>query len=110
MSDLVPIVFSKGDKNLHELLSNYLGEQIAKTGLNGKDGVTTLDVEALFECYDVNHIGYITVSLLREKVKGLRLPGSALGLVTASFVDFEDDELLNIAEFIRVFNTFIVGT
>ena len=110
VSDLVPIVFSKGDKQLFELLSNYLEEQIANAGLKGKDGVTILEMEALFECYDVHHIGYISVSLLREKIKSMRLPVSAMGLVTASFVDYEDDELLNVAEFIRVFNSFIIGT
>lgn len=79
----------------------------SQSGLKGKEGVSTLEVESLFECYDVDHIGYITVRLLREKIKGLRLPLSAATAVTASFYDFEDDELLNISEFIRVFHTFI---
>jgi hypothetical protein len=107
VKDLVPIVFSKGDKQQQSLISNYLEEQIAKGGLQGSDGVSTQEIECLFECYDKEHIRYITVRLLRDKIKGLRLPVTAVASVSASFADYEDDELLNISEFIRVFHTFI---
>jgi Ca2+-binding EF-hand superfamily protein len=107
VKDLVPIVFSKADKQQQDLVANYLEDQIAKTGLKGREGVTSLEIEALFECYDSDHIGYITVRLLREKVKGLKLPLTAHSTVSQSFADFEDDELINISEFIRVFHTYI---
>ena len=107
VKDLVPIVFSKADKHQQEIITHYLEEQIAKGGLKGKEGVTTGEMEALFEAYDTEHIGYISVRFLRDKLKGLRLPVTAVAGIAETIQDFEDDELLNVSEFLRVFHTFI---
>jgi Ca2+-binding EF-hand superfamily protein len=102
--ELVPIVFAKASPEQIEKISNYLEFEVAK---NVSDDTMDLarkeDVALLFETYDVAHTGYIPVKLLRDKLVFFQLPIAAQLFFNEKLKNMEEDDMLSLTEFLRIF-------
>ena len=104
--DLVPIVFNKANKEQRILISKMLEGQI----IQKKPTVRTMrpqDVDQLFEHYDVDSIGFVHMSLVRDRVRNMNLPDAVQFAFFESIQGIADDDLVNCQEFGRVFKAFI---
>lgn len=109
MRELVPIIFSRATKAQQKMIIDYSAHEMVKK----HDGITYMtptDMEQLFECYDVSHIGYVSVALLRERVQQFGLSEPAWFLFLDNICGAADDEMVNQAEFSRLLKSYIEKT
>ena len=109
VSDLVPVIFSNANPQQRTLILQFLDLELSKRKLVGNEFTTDAELETLFEHYDVNLIGFLTVSVIREKVKGYGLPDAAhLAIMSLLSDNYDNDELLNFSEFRRLFQNYLI--
>eukprot|EP01035_Chromulina_nebulosa_P018163 gene18163-23821_t len=78
LRELIPVVFSKAD-----------------------------ELESLFEAYDFENIGFISIGYIKERIRQLQLPDKILHLFMDSIYDINTDEMVNLIEFKRMFQLFV---
>ncbi|CAE7525748.1 unnamed protein product, partial [Symbiodinium microadriaticum] len=91
--DLIPVVFSKASKEVRSVIVTYVEAEVSKRKIVGKDFLKESDLQLLFQHYDENVVGFVPVSLLRDKVRAMQLPEVASYEVLASMKEMEDDEM-----------------
>ena len=73
--------------------------------------VSVSDIEQLFDAYDEDSIGFVTVGHIKERVKHhFNLAESVLYAFLSSLDHIDDDEMLNREEFHRLLKPFITLT
>lgn len=103
--ELVPVIFSRANKDQQAIIIQYLESQLSEKHGEDIPTVTILELTQLFEAYDINHIGYVEVALIRERVKDLRMNEQVLFAWLDSISNMADDEMVNLAEFLRMFKS-----
>ena len=107
MKELIPIVFNQATKNQQKLILKYSQSEIIKKR-NDDFALTPAEIFQLFECYDIDSIGFVTVSLIRDRIRAMALPESAHFGIMDTFSNLEEDEMLNEAEFTRIFRRYVL--
>lgn len=105
--DLIPVVFNKANKETLRHIIKYVDSETLKKKNSNKDACTERHLEKLFEAYDVDVVGFVSISSLREKIRGMQLMEEAQFMLLSSMQDMEDDEMLNMSEFTRIFKPYI---
>lgn len=106
MRELVPVVFSKASKEQMRLIISFCNNEIVRKS----DGVTQLtfnEIEQLFESYDINNFGFVSVSYIRDQIRSLALPEPCITSCLKNFIDVDDDEMVNPQEFTRFFRVYL---
>lgn len=105
--DLIPIIFNRATKEqLTFILAYVMSEIIQKR--NDEYCLTPAEVAQLFECYDVEVIGFVPVSVIRDRIRAMQLPEIAHFGFMDSIVKLEEDEMLNEQEFARMLRPYSV--
>lgn len=103
MRELVPVVFSKATYQQQKLIIQYTElELIKKIDENLIPKISIVEIEALFEAYDLGNVGYVDVSHIRERLRTMNLPENCLYAFMESIQDMADDEMVNLVEFKRI--------
>jgi WD40 repeat protein/Ca2+-binding EF-hand superfamily protein len=106
VNELVPVVFNKGSKEQHKLITKFCQAEIMKTAID----VQTLsfnDIESFFETLDTDNLGFVPVAIIRDKIRSFSLPESCISDFLNGFKDIDEDEMLNQTEFGRMFKIFV---
>ncbi len=107
MRELVPVVFSKASKEQQRLIIAYAEMELTKKVEHENiPKVTHTDLEQLFESYDSENIGFVDVSLIKERVRSMNLSEQALFFFMDNISDLADDEMVNLVEFKRLFKMY----
>jgi WD40 repeat protein/Ca2+-binding EF-hand superfamily protein len=104
--ELVPIVFSKANKVQRKLILTSLESEIIRKRPDD-EMISLHDLELLFECYDVDTVGFVSMGLVRDRIRELELKDSYHFAFMESIAKIEDDELVNAQEFARVFKNYV---
>jgi len=107
VSDLVPVIFNNATPDQRVLILKFLELELSKRKIVGNDFTTDEELEMLFEHYDSNYVGFIKISVIREKVKGYCLPDAAHVAVMSLLNDHDEDEMVNFSEFRRLFQNYL---
>lgn len=110
LRELVPVMFSKATPSQVSLILKHIDSEIAKSKTDSKleeKAVLKEDMSVLFEAYDVDKINYIRVQLIRDKLMRFQLPVAAQLAFNEKLKGTEDDDMVNIAQFTRIFMTYL---
>lgn len=94
--------------SMYCLISHFnliLAEIIRKN--TGSVTLLQTEIDQLFESYDVEGIGYVSVEAIRDRIKSFQLAENVQLMVMGWFGDINDDEMLNLLEFSRFMNPII---
>lgn len=105
--ELIPVVFSQASKDQQTLITKYMEIELSKRKAAGKDLINENDLRKLFEYYDEESLGFISVDFLREKIKCLQFPDHATEFLLGKIQTMESDEMLNPSDFVRVFYQYV---
>mmetsp|Transcript_33441 Transcript_33441/g.34078 ORF Transcript_33441/g.34078 Transcript_33441/m.34078 type:complete len:156 (+) Transcript_33441:2613-3080(+) len=109
LTELIPVTFDKANAAQQKAISTYIEARVKNSSSRGKnpDGLSEVDLRRLFRCYDSSGIGFVTIGLIRERIKSLQLPVSALVQAMDYLKDMEDDEMVNQAEFVHLLEPYM---
>lgn len=105
--DLIPIIFNKANKEQMTLIQLYVDSEIIQKR-NDEHCLSHAEVAQLFECYDVDAIGFVPVETIRDRIRAMQLPEAAHFAFMDSIAKMEEDEMLNEQEFNRVLRLYTV--
>lgn len=108
--ELVPMVFDKARKDQLRQILYYVESEVMRQRHKGKDNFTSIDLEALFDYYDSDVVGFVAISAIRERLRYMNLPAAADEYFDQAMSGMEDDEMVNPTEFERIFYTFLTKT
>jgi Ca2+-binding EF-hand superfamily protein len=106
--ELIPVVFSQANKDQQALITKYLEIEISKRKASSKDLINETDLRKLFDYYDEESLGFISVDFFREKIKYLQLPDIATESLLEKIQAMDSDEMLNPSDFVRIFHQYIL--
>jgi hypothetical protein len=69
--------------------------------------LTYSDVDQLFEIYDRENVGFVSVWYIRDRIGDMALPDPVSTSFLASIKDIDEDEMVNLREFLRMFKAYI---
>jgi WD40 repeat protein len=106
--ELIPVVFNKATREQLKLIVQYAELELTKKiEIENIPKVSTNDLEFLFEAYDMDNVGFVDVSLIKERIRNMRLSENALFFFMELIgPDLADDEMVNLVEFKRLFKPF----
>jgi Ca2+-binding EF-hand superfamily protein len=107
--ELIPVVFSQANKDQQALITKYLEIEISKRKASSKDLINETDLRKLFDYYDEESLGFISVDFFREKIKFLQLPDAATESLLGKIQTMDPDEMLNPSDFVRIFHQYVVS-
>jgi hypothetical protein len=108
MRELIPVVFNKATAAQKRAIIAYAEMELTKKiETESVPKITVADLDFLFEAYDTENIGFVDVSLIKERVRTLYLSEQALFHFMDSISDLADDEMVNVVEFRRLFKLYI---
>lgn len=110
LRDLVPVIFSRANKEQLVLIMKYLeGDVTQKKEIAKKEYVSKEDLETMFAYYDsVDELGFVGVKHIKDKIRSFQMSDQAHLAIFAIFMGFEDDEMVNVAEFVKLFADYTV--
>jgi Ca2+-binding EF-hand superfamily protein len=108
ISDLIPVIFSNANKETQKLILKYVENEISKRKIIGPDLLTENDLDILFDFYDENDAGFVLVSLVRDRVRAMNLSEGITYEIFETMKDMEDDEMVNLSEFKRIFKSYLM--
>ena len=100
-------IFSNSAPAQRVLILKFLEHELSKRKLVGADFTSDEELEMLFEHYDSELIGFVKISVIREKVKAFNLPDAAHVGMMSLLNEHEEDEMLNFSEFRRLFQNYL---
>jgi Ca2+-binding EF-hand superfamily protein len=112
MRELIPVIFNKANKLQQRKIIEFCEfELIKKIDNETIPTITNTDLEFLFEAYDMDNVGFVDVSVIRERIRRLNTQFGYLNETHIYFFmelicDLEDDEMVNLTEFKRMFKLF----
>lgn len=106
LRDLVPVIFNRAKKEQVTLILKYLEAEVCTKKVTKKEYVLKEDLNTMFACYDVDLIGFVEVKRIKDKIRSFRMSDQAHLAIFAMFMGYEDDEMLNLAEFCKLFTTY----
>jgi WD40 repeat protein len=100
--ELIPVVFSKATKEQMKLILRFCLAEIMKP--ESEIVVLTFhEVDQLFEIYDVDNVGFVSVGFFKEKIREMPLHESMILEFLSTIAEIDDDEMVNHREFARMF-------
>jgi len=105
--DLIPIIFNKASREQMNLIMAYVESEIIQKR-NDEHCLSLAEVAQLFECYDVDAIGFVPVETIRDRIRAMQLPEVAHFAFMDSIAKMEEDEMLNEQEFNRVLRMYTI--
>ena len=109
VNELVPVVFSKANKEQIKLITKFCQAEVM-TGVVEKTTLTFNDVDQLFEIFDLDNINFVSVNYIKERIAEMNLPEAVNMSFLGQVKDIDDDEMLNHREFNRLFKAHINKT
>jgi Ca2+-binding EF-hand superfamily protein len=106
--DLVPIVFGKASKEQTKLIVRVLESEVVQKKGPTLQTVQPAEIDSLFEYYDIDSIGFVQLSLVRDRVRNMNLGDPIQFAFMETIKNMDDDDLVNSQEFGRLFKQFIV--
>lgn len=105
LRDLVPVIFSRANKEQMVLIMKYMEAEVCdKKEATKKEYVTKEELETMFSYYDaVNQLGFVGIKQIKDKIRSFQMSDQAHLAIFAMFMGFEDDEMVNQTEFIKLF-------
>jgi hypothetical protein len=105
LSDMIPMLFSKANKEQTRLITAYAERQIFSSVVYGKH-LKLGDLQRLFECYDAACLGFVPVPLIKERLQAMQFPMDIVSAIIDAFLGISNDEYLNLPEFIKLFQQY----
>lgn len=105
LSDMIPMLFSKASKEQKRLITQYAESHIFSAFVYGKH-LKIGDLQRLFECYDTGCTGFVPVPLIKERLQAMNFPVEIVSDIIDSFLGINNDEYLNLPEFIKLFRIY----
>lgn len=59
------------------------------------------------EAYDADSIGFVDVSLIKERIKAMNLSEKVMFYLMETMAELADDEMVSLVEFRRLFKSYI---
>jgi Ca2+-binding EF-hand superfamily protein len=108
LHELVPVIFAEASPNQVAIILKHIDDEVTRNMSSyNAHAVYKEDMAVLFETYDADNIGYIRVQLIRDKLMRFHLPVAAQLAFNEKLKGIEDDDMINLAEFIRLFITYL---
>jgi Ca2+-binding EF-hand superfamily protein len=108
MQELVPVIFAAATSTQVTMILKYIDAELARNMTSiSKHTVYKEDMCLLFESYDEDNIGYIKVSMIRDKLMRFQLPIAAQLAFNEKLKGIEDDDMVNLQEFTRMFMAYL---
>lgn len=108
LHELVPVIFPEATPNQQGMIARYIEDEVSRYMSNfNKQRIYKEDLSILFDAYDADNIGYIKVQLLRTKLSKFQLPIAAQLAFNEKLKKMEDDDMLNLPEFTRMFISYL---
>lgn len=105
VSELIPIVFSNLNAQQRKKVVKFVEIELKKKK-SGAVLLTLEDVDQLFNAYDTEDIGFVPISLFRERMKSLLFEGIYLEFKD-SIGSVANDEMVNQLEFTRLLKPYM---
>lgn len=131
IKELIPYVFGNATKEQQRAILYHCQKEIVckKDVSKGRSILTSEDLDMLFNFYDIEAVGFVSVSIIKDRIRGMELPRDAEKLILrpvagndvsdyyltlcvlfyilphVPMVELQDDEMLNSGEFHRVFDS-----
>ncbi len=107
MRELIPVVFNKASREQQRLIIQYAEMELTKkVDQDSIPKVSNTDLEFLFEAYDSENVGFVDVTVIKERIRRMRMPEQAVFFFMEMISDLSDDEMVNLTEFKRIFKPF----
>lgn len=106
IGDLVPIIFNKATTEQIKLIIAFTESEMTKKNFD-VDTITSGELEQLFDSYDVDNVGFVSISILKDRIRYMQLPDAVQFSFMSSIIEMADDEMVNLSEFLRVFKIYI---
>jgi len=108
MKELIPVIFSKANRDQMQIIIRYCDAQLTKSLDNDSIlKVNPVDIDQLFEAYDAESIGFVDVSLIKERIKAMNLSEKIMFYLMETMAELADDEMVSLVEFRRLFKNYI---
>ena len=108
LHELIPVIFAEASPSQLSLIKKYIDEEVTRNMKQyNKQQVSKCDIRLLFEAYDPENIGYIKIQFIRDKLTRFKLPVAAQLAFNEKMRGIEDDDMVNLAEFTRMFMTYL---
>jgi WD40 repeat protein/Ca2+-binding EF-hand superfamily protein len=106
--ELIPVVFNKATRDQLKLIIQYAELELTKKiDIENIPKISTTELEFLFEAYDVDNVGFVDVSFIKERIRTMHLSENAMFFFMELLGgDLADDEMVNLVEFKRIFKPF----
>jgi Ca2+-binding EF-hand superfamily protein len=102
VNELIPVVFSKATKDQQKLITKFCLAEIMRPE-NEKTVLTLAEVDQMFEIYDVENVGFVSMGFIRDKAREWPLNENIIQGFLNTIKDVDDDEMVNHREFGRMF-------
>lgn len=100
-------MFNKASREQQKVIIQYCEMELTKkVECESVEKVSPTDLDFLFEAYDPTHIGYVDMSVIKERIKNLGLSEAQLYFFMDMLGDLADDDMVNLTEFKRIFKPF----
>lgn len=108
LHELVPVIFAEASPHQVKLILKFIDDEITRSmSTYNIIDVYKEDLAILFEAYDSDNIGYIKVHLIRDKLMRFQLPVAAQMAFNEKLRGIEDDDMMNLPEFTRMFLSYL---
>lgn len=108
LKELIPVIFAEASSKQLSLITKFVEDEASRNmKLCDKQLVYKKDIKLLFEAYDTDDIGYIKVQHIRDKLMRFQLPVAAQLAFNEKLKGIEDDDMVNLAEFTRLFIAYL---
>jgi Ca2+-binding EF-hand superfamily protein len=105
LSDMIPMLFGKANKEQRRLITQYAEGYIFSSVKFGKH-LKVGDLQRLFECYDLKCLGFIPVPLIKERLQAMLFHPDVVKNIIDQFLGVQNDEFVNLPEFIKLFRVY----
>lgn len=107
MRELIPVVFGKATRAQQKKIIEFCEFELTKKiETETIPTVSYTELDFLFEAYDTDNVGFVDVSVIRERVRKMSLNDQQIFFFMELIADLADDEMVNLLEFRRIFRIF----
>lgn len=107
MRELIPVVFGKATRAQQKKIIEFCEFELTKKiETETIPTVTLTDLDFIFEAYDSENVGFVDVSVIRERIRKMPLNDQQIFFFMELIADLADDEMVNLLEFRRIFRIF----
>ena len=105
--DIVSLVFDKASKEQIRSILFYCETEEMRRCHRENDTISAVDVENLFDLYDTDTVGFVSINLIRNRISTLALSHEVESFLTESMTSMADDDMVNLTEFSRIFQVYL---